>query len=474
MANQIASFNMPTQYDLERSKIDRAQRMAEMLMQQSQAPAEQFSYGGYTAPTSPITGVSKIIQGLMSQYQMGQADDKLEALGVKTRGEAADWMRELGAAQGAPAVPGRPAVPGLVDATGVDYVDRDDPAGSQSVSISPEGKIPTMPGMGEGPNVGVAESAGSPEVPRLGKAAMFDLLARGQGNPVSSGLANAQLARLLAPPEFKAVGVDDRTGTLDTSTGRWTETAGGEPSKPYRGTGEGAQDYNILLTGDPRSAVYAAAFNRQAAPRTFQDPSTGEIISRVPDMTAFQRPLGGASVGGERMGAPGSTTAAAPPTTGPTRPDVVKLKEINLGLSGIETALVSYERAINEASSADFTDAVLGGRTPGGARLRAAWTNFALFAKDEALYKLGVLAGPDLSLIEKAIPDPSTFSGAARTKSSHQEGINQIRDILQARRSAANKQYGGAPASGTSQPPAGGPPKSQDFNWVPGKGLVPR
>jgi len=470
----MAVVNLTSPYDQAAAKIARAQKYAEMLQQQAMEPSQTFSYNGIQAPIPKTAGLAKILQGLTGVYMQNKADEDAKALGVETRKEAADWMRELGAAQGAPAVPGRPAVPGSVDATGLDYVDRDDPAGSQSVPISPEGKIPTLGGMGEGPNVGVAESAGSPEVPRLGKAAMFDLLARGQGNPVSSGLANAQLARLLAPPEFKAVGVDDRTGTLDTSTGRWTETAGGEPIKPYRGTGEGAQDYNILLTGDPRSAVYAAAFNRQAAPRTFQDPSTGEIISRVPDMTAFQRPLGGASVGGERMGAPGGTTAAAPPTTGPTRADTVKLKDINIGLSGIETALVSYENAINGASTADFTDAVTGGRTPGGARLRAAWTNFALFAKDEALYKLGVLAGPDLSLIEKAIPDPSTFSGAARTKSSHLEGINQIRDILQARRSAANKQYGGAPASGTSPPPAGGPPKSQDFNWVPGQGLVPR
>ena len=314
MANQIASFNVPTEYDLERSKIDRAQRMAEMLMQQSQAPAEQFSYGGYTAPTPPITGVSKIIQGLMSQYQMGQADDKLEALGVKTRGEAADWMRELGAAQGAPAVPGRPAIPGSVTAGPADAED--------NPTIQVGQQVPTMGGMGEGPNVGVAESAGSPEVPRLGKAAMFDLLARGQGNPVSSGLANAQLARLLAPPEFKSVGVDDRTGTINPLTGEFTETPGGEPRSPYRGSSTDAQDYNILLTGDPTSPVYKAAYNRQATIKMSLDQATGQIVYQKPDMRAFRLPVG--SVGTAALGAPDARPAgisfepipgATPPTS---------------------------------------------------------------------------------------------------------------------------------------------------------------
>lgn len=331
MANQIASFNVPTEYDMQRSKIDRAQRMAEMLMQQSQAPAEQFSYGGYTAPTSPITGVSKIIQGLMSQYQMGQADDKIAELNKTTRGEAANWMRELGAAQGAPAVPGRPAIPGSVTAGPADAED--------NPTIQVGQQVPTMGGMGEGPNVGVAESAGSPEVPRLGKAAMFDLLARGQGNPVSSGLANAQLARLLAPPEFKSVGVDDRTGTVQD--GVWIPTPGGAPPNPYRGTGEGAQDYNILLQGDPSSPVYAAAYNRQAQPKMSLDQTNGQIVYQQPDMSAFRRP-----------GAAGSPAGDASPTGGEStgRPAGISFSPIpgaNPGTEGERTAATLWSRLQN-------------------------------------------------------------------------------------------------------------------------------
>ena len=135
MANQIASFNMPTQYDLERSKIDRAQRMAEMLMQQSQAPAEQFSYGGYTAPTSPITGVSKVIQGLMSQYQMGQADDKLEKLTDKYRGEErADREALIRAIEPVPGAPGQPAY----TPTGVDFVD------NPNLQVASSGDVPAI------------------------------------------------------------------------------------------------------------------------------------------------------------------------------------------------------------------------------------------------------------------------------------------------------------------------------------------
>lgn len=192
MANQIASFNMPTQYDLDRSKIERAQRTADMLMQQSQAPAEQFSYGGYTAPTSPITGVSKVIQGLLSQYQMGQADDKLEALGVKTRGEAGPLMNSL-------VEPNLPFIAAKNVSVPATDEERDDMlkgiAGGSGASPLAENATFEAPG-----GTGFGGSAALPARAKTTPERYADLLAAGQ-NPILAPYASAMFAQMMKKPE---------------------------------------------------------------------------------------------------------------------------------------------------------------------------------------------------------------------------------------------------------------------------------
>lgn len=442
MPNEMVNFNVPTPYQADMASIAQRQRMAELLSQQSQAPGEQFSYNGIMAKPSKAAGANKVLQAVLGAWGQKNALSEQRALGEKAKTEAMDWMSQVAA----PGTPAQPAIQGQAAAT---PLDTEEAFNANQQPVAPGQMQATAPGQGD------PGSQGAPAMPAQPRSrqAQLALLMQGMGIPYAAGVAQSQIAKMLAPPEFKAVGENDRPGTVDPATGTWTPTPGGAPANPYRGTGEGAQDYNILLQGDPSSPVYAAAYNRQAAPKTFQDPVTGEIIRRDPDMSAFRRP-GTAGAPGSDMGPPGSTTAVESPATGPTKTDVVKLKEFNVGLSGIESALTRYEQAINNATQGDFIDAVSGGRTKGGAELRAAWTNFALFAKDESLYKLGVLAGPDLSLIEKSIPDPSSISGAARSRDSHLVGIGQIREILNNRRSMANEQYGGKAKAGGGPAPS--------------------
>ena len=223
MANPIASFNMPTEYDMQRSKIDRAQRMAEMLMQQSQAPAEQFSYGGYTAPTSPITGVSKIIQGLMSQYQMGQADDRLEKLGVDTRKEAGPLMNSM-------VDPNLPAIAAenvSVPVTEGERADRlEGIAGGSGASPFAENATFEVPG-----GVGFGGSAALPARAKTTPERYADLLAAGQ-NPILAPYASAMFAQMVKTPESAFGKVDPSKYTQDSVE---AFMAGG------------ARDYSILV-----------------------------------------------------------------------------------------------------------------------------------------------------------------------------------------------------------------------------------
>lgn len=84
------------------------------------------------------------------------------------------------------------------------------------------------------------------------------------------------------------------------------EAAGG----PFAGNAMDAQAYNILLTGDPKSPTYAAAFNHVASPRSTVDATTGDIITTRPDMSAFRAPAMG------QPQAPQGAPQGGPPAAG--------------------------------------------------------------------------------------------------------------------------------------------------------------
>lgn len=67
------------------------------------------------------------------------------------------------------------------------------------------------------------------------------------------------------------------------------ERAKGEGSGPYEGTSIEAQDSNILLTGDPSSVKYKAAYNRQAQAKMIRG-EDGQVYTIQPDMSAYNSP----------------------------------------------------------------------------------------------------------------------------------------------------------------------------------------
>ncbi len=69
---------------------------------------------------------------------------------------------------------------------------------------------------------------------------------------------------------------------------RGPEAAGG----PFSGTALTGQAANILLSADPSSPEYAAAYSIMSQPRTYMDPGSGQIVSVAPDMAAFRPPTG--------------------------------------------------------------------------------------------------------------------------------------------------------------------------------------
>lgn len=115
----------------------------------------------------------------------------------------------------------------------------------------------------------------------------------------------------VAPRNVQTVTTADGVYVLGTD-GKLGARLGGRPSEkepqtgPFAGTSMDAQASNILLTGDPTTPAYRAAYNILAAPRSTVDSQTGDIITTRPDMSAFRAPVMGSPSAPAPMPAPGS------------------------------------------------------------------------------------------------------------------------------------------------------------------------
>lgn len=142
--------------------------------------------------------------------------------------------------------------------------------------------------------------------------------------------------------------------------------------------------------------------------------------------------------------------------------DRTRLRQIETDAQGILDALASFRSARNNASILDRGIAATGIPTT----LSTAWTNAALLAKGEALYNLGVLSGPDLSIIQRALSDPSTLRGFFTGDATANGQIDAIETLIRQRIANAHQQYGAPRAQspgpggvGTAEPPPPAAPR---------------
>ena len=384
------SFNSTSPYQQQMSALERRQRMAEALQQQSYMPIERHSYNGIEAPISPAAGLAKMLEGFAPAMEQREIENKRGELVAGARKEGADWLTDL----------------------------------SQS-------EVP-MPAGEQGPPRPKTEPE---KLAHLLKGLQLD-------DPSAAGLAGSLYAKEIAPPELKFI-PEGGTGVL-VRNGRQVGQIDTGPQMPFRGTSIEAQDSNILLKNDPASPEYAAAYNRQREPKTFIDQSSGQVVTRTPDMSAYRVP-GGAKDG---MGPAGSLSATPTPGAMPgTAADRSKLKLVEVEADTLLDSIDRFADIVKDATDTDFLSAVTGGTTGGGAKLNTAWTNAALMAKGEALFNLGVLNGPDLNIIQSALPNPSTLKGSVTSKAAYAASINEISRLINTRVRAYKAKYGTAPAT---------------------------
>lgn len=129
MASKTIDFEMASPYEAEARKLDRRQRMAELLQAQALAPIERASYKGIEAPISPLAGLAKVLQSYMSGREMskiGDAEDALERMILEDQKYDMGLAQKILAEPGFPAQKARPYYAGTLDKAGNEITPSDE------------------------------------------------------------------------------------------------------------------------------------------------------------------------------------------------------------------------------------------------------------------------------------------------------------------------------------------------------------
>ena len=100
-------------------------------------------------------------------------------------------------------------------------------------------------------------------------------------------------------------------------------------------------------------------------------------------------------------------------------------------------ALRDYADTVAKAGVGERVQSALNVSTPSN----IAYNNAALLAKGEQLFNLGVLNGPDLDIIRRTLPDPSTVAGQVSGPRAAREAVRRVTSLIQDRIDAFHGQY---------------------------------
>lgn len=122
----------------------------------------------------------------------------------------------------------------------------------------------------------------------------------------------------------------------------------------------------------------------------------------------------------------------------PTRQEIEKLHTARSEAATIVSALEDFRREFENTGTWGAIKSVAGATTP----VNTAYNTAALLAKGEQLFNLGVLNGPDLDIIRRTLPDPSTPKGAMTSTQDMGAAVGKVIDLLQTRLASREKQLG--------------------------------
>jgi soluble cytochrome b562 len=134
----------------------------------------------------------------------------------------------------------------------------------------------------------------------------------------------------------------------------------------------------------------------------------------------------------------------------PSQAEMAKFREAKSEGGRIIAALNDFRA---EADKDSGWRSVMGATTPAN----TAYNTAALLAKGEALFNLGVLNGPDLDIIRRTLPDPSTVRGAFMTTPKEREAaVNKVIRVIEDGIARKERVLGLAPSAPQQEAPQQG------------------
>lgn len=286
----------------------------------------------------------------------------------------------------------------------------------------------------------------------------------GSGTPVPPSDPRAAVRGVQLPPGARLMGVKgvpvvkDGTVMVQMPDGsidfvplpQRKEPGNTPPAGPFGGTSMDAQYGNILAAGASDPAIrstfaYAQAYAHASAPRTTVD-EQGRPVTITPNVSHLAPPTfampgaapqvaapGGAPQGSpQSYAAPGGQTVTVGPQVAPKGPSAAELAKYRDAQSEGRTiigALEDFRKEYKAAGIGERARSMFGAATPAN----TAYSNAALLAKGEALFNLGVLNGPDLDIIRRTLPDPSTWRSVISSEADMNTAVDKVIDLINSR-----------------------------------------
>jgi hypothetical protein len=291
---KFVNFNKPDAefadlpYEAQAAAIERRQKLADLLQQQSRSPIEIQSYKGIQAPISTAAGLSKILDSAMAGYEEG---DTARQAREAAKSQEADTKYTLGEVEKAtsPAYRTTPVTSGtLADIPGASTSAGDItamPAGTAMPDTSgydaqaEMAKIPSAFGNRQALDSGYTGISGQ----SVQQGSRQDLAKALLGSRISS-LRNAGLTMASTPEKLYEIG---RGGKLVTGTGE-VRGVGAPPATPNK--------------------TPFAAIGKNGKPGMFVYDDAGNIVA-VPGMTPFRQGGGDNAPSGYRPNGRGGLEA---------------------------------------------------------------------------------------------------------------------------------------------------------------------
>jgi hypothetical protein len=342
------------------------------------------------------------------------------------------------------------------------------------------------PGIAQGDTAPPADASGTPIPTSDGGSVPREVMRMITPNlPPGTNLGRDRKTGLFKVQEGKFVVYDDNKNPVGLADIPKTQ---GSDDGPF-GNSEGGRALNILVRTGVLTLRQAAEL---AAGKTVTEPSTGQvnfktpssIFGQAPEQAAqpLAAPQGGApmpSAGGPTgvppPAAPAVTVPANPgsipltgvrPTGQPSATEMANLRSARVEFDKINGAAEDFKNEWKNASPAERARTLSGAPTP----LAAAYYNFALLAKGDVLYKLGVLNGPDLTIIQKSLADPSTWKSMMATDNDVIAGVDKAMNIVRTGITSTERQLGITPPQGaqgkqTAKPGTYLGPDNSPISW---------